>query len=116
MITLTENDNVVFFDVDHTLIDFVSNTDPDAENALFVSDGIQSGELVRPIEVHVEALKEHYRKGHQVIVWSQQGSTWAENVVRALDLQFYVDLVLTKPTAYYDDLAKDDWGVRIYKV
>lgn len=113
MFTLPDNfgSHVVFFDVDETLVEWVTNTDPNAEEALIV-DGV----LLRPIETHVEALKKHKERKDQVIVWTQGGSKWAEAVVKALELEEFVDIAMAKPTLYYDDLDVSVWmPMRIYK-
>lgn len=72
-------------------------------------------ERVKPHRKHIEELKKHKMRGHTVIVWSAGGWEWAEAVVRALKLEKYVDLVLEKPTWYYDDLpAQEFMGKRYY--
>jgi len=103
--------HVIFFDVDDTLVEWINNTDPKAEEALII-DGV----LLKPIQSHIDALKKHHERGDQIIVWTQGGSQWAEAVVKGLDLEEFVHIAMGKPTLYYDDLDVVVWmPQRIYK-
>lgn len=57
-----------------------------------------------PHKKHIEQIKKHKMRGHTIIVWSQGGFDWAAAVVKALKLEDFVDLVISKPTWMYDDL------------
>lgn len=57
----------------------------------------------------VRLLVEEKHRGGYVIVWSRGGYEWAKNVVLALNLENVVDLVMSKPLAYYDDTPVKKW-------
>jgi hypothetical protein len=68
-----------------------------------------------PHRKHIEQLKKHKMRGHTNIVWSAGGYDWAAAVVKALGLEDYVDLVISKPTWFYDDLTPEEFmGKRYY--
>jgi hypothetical protein len=52
---------------------------------------------------HVTSIKQHKARGHLIVVWSQGGADWAEEVVKLIGLEDYVDLVISKPRWIYDD-------------
>ena len=108
--------NTAYFDVDDTLIMWVTNmTEEQEKRSVMVEDG-NNYTFHIPNTPMIEKLKEHKMKGDDVVVWSQGGADWAEAVVIALDLERYVDVILTKPTHYYDDLEIDAWmPKRIYE-
>lgn len=94
----------MYFDVDHTLV-----------RPLLATEDIQEKDTVN-IGLHffkintqaVEDLKLGYTRGHEVIVWSQGGSTWAARVIVALELELYVSVCMAKPSWYVDDRAPED--------
>lgn len=89
----------VYFDVDDTLVMWGKKSAlPVVINALGFT------EKLKPHLGHIKRLKRHHNRGHVVVVWSQAGTEWAEAVVNALGLSEFVDLVVTKPAAYYDDI------------
>ena len=60
-------------------------------------------------------LKDRKARGATIHVWSANGYQWALAVVRALELEAYVDFVQSKPTMYVDDLqASEILGERLY--
>lgn len=113
----------VFCDVDDTLV--MWNTTPEqlAEYGVEVTcpistyydeDGEQKTiegwkQMLLPHRYHIEQLKKHKMRGHTIVVWSAGGWDWAEAAVRALKLEQYVDLVLSKPTWTYDDLQPSEF-------
>jgi hypothetical protein len=55
--------------------------------------------------------------GWQIVAWSQGGSSHAERVIKLLQLDNLVDLIVSKPTVYVDDLPFEQQYIkRIYKV
>jgi hydroxymethylpyrimidine pyrophosphatase-like HAD family hydrolase len=122
--------NTVFCDVDDTLV--MWNATPEELEARGVDftcpgalvtideDGTEGfapewKQRLLPHRKHIEQLKKHKQRGHTVIVWSAGGYDWAAAVVKALGLETYVDLVISKPTWFYDDLTPDEFmGKRYY--
>lgn len=122
---------VVNFDVDDTLVMWgktdASDPDgvkfvcpagvcyPDATKAVFADIDQQAREVggwVEHLKVHkkhVAQLKEHALRGHKVIVWSAGGEDWAEAVVKTLELEPYVTLVMAKPMWCYDDKKPEEY-------
>lgn len=95
--------NTVFFDVDDTLVLW---NPPSSEEEKCITITTEAGYKVwcLPHFKHIEAIKEHKARGHFVVVWSQGGADWAEKVVDALELRNLVDVVICKPSWFYDDL------------
>jgi phosphoserine phosphatase len=106
MVTFKER-KTVYFDVDDTLLEWKSCR-KNAKNAVRIEN---NGHVFykRAIVPNVEGLKAHSLAGHLVVIWSAGGSSWAETVVRALKLQKYVNVILTKPDYYYDDKEVSHW-------
>lgn len=82
------NYNVMCFDVDETLWD----------------NDVNEG-----IEKNIERLKTAKKTGKLVVVWSQAGYEHAKDIVEALELSKFVDIVMTKPQIYVDDLNANAW-------
>ena len=96
-----------YFDVDDTLLEWVSCNEHDV-NAVEVNN---NGHIFykKAIIANINGLREHSHAGHVVIVWSKGGVEWATNVIKALNLEAYVDVILTKPDWYYDDMPAEHW-------
>jgi len=56
-----------------------------------------------PNKHNINLLIKLASRGHSVIVWSGGGADWAESVVKALELEPFVEVVMGKPTYYIDD-------------
>lgn len=106
MIGFPDN-RTVYFDVDDTLIEWRLCGEKDAGAVRIEKDGHVFYKKV--IQDHVDELKNQKMTGNTVVVWSAGGGEWAATVVRALDLEKYVDVCLTKPDFYYDDKDVSDW-------
>jgi hypothetical protein len=107
-----ENEHIVCFDVDDTLVmwDIPAGLAMDA--VLFDNFGV--AEFLLPHAAHIKLLKQFKVRGQFVIVWSQGGHKWASEVVNRLELNDYVDLVMTKPQWVVDDLPMGAWTKRSY--
>lgn len=95
------------FDVDGTLIDWNVN----GNDVISIADPIdETNCLVAAINHNnIRLLKEKKARGCTVIVWSQGGFAHAEQIVKALQLEAWVDLVMTKPAGIVDDIDPQDW-------
>jgi hypothetical protein len=109
-----KGDDTVFFDVDDTLILWHRVPKPNDTVVAVTCFDTTSTFVVH--QHHVDLLNYYNELGKTIVVWSQGGWEWAKAVVEALHLQMAVDAVMTKPTAYVDDLDCKMWiGARIYK-
>lgn len=111
----------IYYDIDNTLIlyeNFIHGRKDLIELQLIMNwaNGSTLVKLdVAPHKKHIKMLKEFHKKGVQVIAWSFAGAQWAEKVCKALKLDRYVDLFLTKPEYYFDDLDSREWmGERVW--
>jgi phosphoserine phosphatase len=107
---VVNSDKIVCFDVDDTLVSDVTekfSESIDPSNVEIKCEGHTT--TVKPIKENIDAIKRHKRQGQVVIVWSAAGYKWAESVVKSLNLQDYVDIVMSKPMWYYDDLPVQNW-------
>ena len=107
------NDNIIAFDVDDTLITFENK-----ENCELIEISSLDGrykDYARPLKKHIDMVKNSKVRGHYVVVWSQGGVNWAEAVVKALHLEEFVDLIMCKPSWLVDDIPPNEWTVRLYK-
>ena len=114
MYTKFLDNNTTFFDVDDTLV--LHNVSSDPEKAIVIKSNSISISAI-PNTKLINKLKSLKNKGSTIVVWSGGGSDWAEEVVNALELNQYVDCILSKPTRYYDDLDCTEWmPTRKYEV
>ena len=112
--TVIRSEQIICFDVDQTLI--LHRTAKKKDKIVAVTDPYDFAQRYLVVhEPHIKILKDRKKRGATIIVWSQNGWAWAEAVVRALRLEHEVDLVLSKPIAYVDDLPVETWlAERIY--
>lgn len=110
-----QNDNCIFFDCDDTLVMWDNKYKTETNTKRFTCYEM-AYDLV-PHEQNIQFLKDCVTKDtKKVVVWSAGGWEWAQEVVRVLRLEFYVDAVMSKPAAYVDDLHCSEWmGVLHYK-
>lgn len=106
-----KNYRISCFDVDDTLVIWGRGQDP---KAIAMNNWGFTERLV-PHEGHIAQLKRHKFRGGFVIVWSQAGHDWALEVIKRLQLEPWVDLVMAKPTWYIDDLKADAWMKHLYE-
>jgi FMN phosphatase YigB (HAD superfamily) len=98
---------LVTFDCDDTLVSW-KHYPKISKNSIAFND--PSGTVyLNAIKEHIEALKSHKLRGHTVIVWSAGGADWAEEVVKKLGLESYVDAIMSKPNWFYDDLSANEF-------
>lgn len=108
---ILKNDNVVFFDVDDTLVMWSWPEQKDNETIVISAAEEPALHNIRvwPHKEHANRLKQFKARGQSVVVWSQGGWAWAKAVVEALGLQLYVDAIMTKPKWIFDDLPASAW-------
>ena len=113
---ILRSDRVCYFDVDETLILWVSPEEAaQNENSIRLEHNGEERHIV-PHSKHVQAVKDFKFRGQGVVVWSQGGYKWAAKVVQELKLEKYVDLVLCKPAWIFDDKDPEEWlGKRYYE-
>lgn len=112
MIKLLEKPSV-YWDVDNTLVFAWSDIDEELRNKLQMV--YIDSQMFFIHDKHVQKIKEFKARGHNVIVWSAGGADWAEMVIKALNIEQYVDVIAPKPFWYFDDLAVEEWiGRRCY--
>lgn len=101
---------VAFYDCDDTLVMW----NPKVTDVSIQDSAGDLQNLARH-EDHVRLLKDHKARGYTNIVWSAGGYQWAQAVVKALELEAYVDLIMAKPVKFFDDLpAQEVLTNRVY--
>lgn len=107
-------EHLIFFDCDETLI---LHNKKNNTNIRIIDPYNSNGPsiIVKEHSAHVKLLKDHFVRGYGIVVWSAAGREWSEAVVKALGLEQYVDIVMSKPTKYVDDLeAHQILGSRVF--
>jgi FMN phosphatase YigB (HAD superfamily) len=116
--TTLNNQNVVVFDCDNTLLMWDKQHDKPGPGKIEIKDPYDSNVTLylTPHQVHIRLLRQYKGRGFTVIVWTKAGALWAEQTVKVLGLEGYVDFAMTKPDKYVDDALKieDIIGNRIY--
>lgn len=112
-------ESTLFFDVDDTLVMWDKKVDGLPEGVYKIDikcpHSADAWYALAPHAGHIKILKDRKSRGSFIVVWSAGGFAWAEAVVKALNLEEYVDLCMTKPHAYVDDKkAGEIMGERIY--
>ena len=105
----------VYFDIDNTLVLW---NDKSSVSVVRVPDVDVEGKYYRLSihQKHVQLLLRYHKQGYNIVVWSAAGSRWAANVIKALGLEEIVDLAISKPTRYVDDLdASEFMGKRYFE-
>lgn len=100
---------IVFFDVDDTLVSWEHYGTFKEGMIEFTSPNSNHPMWLEPVPEHIKAMKNHKLRGHTVVVWSAGGADWAEEVVIKLGLRPYVDVVMSKPNWYYDDIPSNEF-------
>jgi len=110
-----KKESTVWVDCDDTLI--MWGKEPHMKHKHIAITNPYDGQIdhLMPHKGHIKVLKDRKARGSFIVVWSAGGYKWAEAVVKALNLEKYVDLCMTKPHMYIDDKeAKDIMGERLY--
>ena len=108
---VVDTESTIFVDVDETLVMWGKPED----RIVIYEPHYNEPVHVTPHKGHIKILKDRKARGSRIIVWSAGGYQWAEAVIKALNLEKYVDFVMTKPHAYLDDKTPSEFmGERIY--
>ena len=100
--TKIKDGNVYASDVDDTLVMWGDPDNYPGRTVTITTHGFPETAAIN--EFALEHLKKMKRRGYAVVVWSAGGSDWAEAVVKALDIEEYVDLVMPKIDDHLDDV------------
>lgn len=113
---IIESEQILCVDIDDTLIMWDKNSVHEDTPTIAIKDPYEDSLIhVYPHEAHIKLVKDKKARGSKIIVWSQSGYKWAEAVIKAVGLESHVDMVMTKPSAYIDDLPCQEWlSPRIY--
>lgn len=105
---ILKKDKVFYCDIDDTLIKFGPVPFLYGGRTVFITcDGLEKEYAV--INGNITAIKEHKQRGHGVIIWTKSTYLWAEAVIKALQLENYVDMIICKPEWIADDKSPTDW-------
>ena len=117
MSQLINSDMVVTFDCDDTLVIWNDNEYwvSGSDKVCFEDPYDKSMIFLYPHTQHINLMKKYKAQGYTVIVWSAGGSLWAKEVVDKLKINNLVDVIMSKPIKYVDDLpASQILGSRVY--
>lgn len=113
---ILESETVVMVDVDDTLVMWAEGyRQPGEGKVRFVDPYDQAVQYLTPHHKHIELIQKYKGRGFKIIVWSAGGYEWAKSVITTLGMQESVDMVMSKPIKYMDDLpAEEILGTRVY--
>lgn len=113
MQVIKSNRNVVV-DTDDTLICWDISEFPEKEQ--IVVNFVNGPVTLVPHKKNINTLIKFWKLGYNIIVHSGSGYEWAETIVKALDLEKYVNAVMAKPLYYFDDKPAETWlNNRVYR-
>ncbi len=108
---IIKNEQVIMVDVDETLVMWRG----DKFNLTVTCPYSGYGKNLVKNHGNIKVLKDRKARGSTIVVWSAGGHAWAEAVVKALELEEYVDYIMSKPIGYVDDKTADKiLGEHIY--
>lgn len=109
------NENIIVVDVDETLI--LNKSEIKYLNSIPIMNPYDNRVYYyTPHTEHISLIRMWKGRGMCVIVWSGNGVEHAASVVKALGLDGYVFMCMTKPTRCVDDRTELEYicGTRIY--
>lgn len=115
-----EGDKIVYVDVDNTLIMTEKDIKAVAEDEghfLEMKEFLGTVKMRPPAHQdlmefyvnneNVELVKHISKMGTKIVVWSKSGYRWAAEAVEQLELEEFVDLIISKPNDIIDDLPAE---------
>lgn len=103
-----KNSNIVYYDVDETLINWSLPVGATfAAKVEFTEQGCTQVTYYNSFVV--KSLINNHKSGKAIVVWSAAGYEHAYAVVKALELEPFVDAIMGKPTFIYDDLPASEF-------
>jgi FMN phosphatase YigB (HAD superfamily) len=98
-----------YFDVDDTLIMWDYDLKSSPENHVQLKEQWEHGHTLTLCKnpLAIAALIDAKERGDVIVVWSQSGADWAEEAVNKLGLVDFVDLCISKPHVWYDDIPAE---------
>ena len=106
---VTKNENIAYCDVDETLIKWCDWKETYKIQADYHGEKV----FIKPHKKHIQFLKSLKARGFYIVVHSNNGWAWAEQIVKLLNLEAYVDEVKTKPSKVLDDSPYENWLPKI---
>lgn len=103
-----KTDNTLWCDVDNTLVAFCHQ---DHFRSIKV-DYYGVVKYVKPLHKNIDFLKSLDARGYTILVHSGNGVAWANEIVKALQLEDYVYDTFTKPIKILDNDENDNWMPR----
>lgn len=108
------NQKVIMVDCDETLI-LWSIANAPKEKLITLSINELSA-AVLPHQKNINLFIKLAKMNYSMCVWSRTGFDWAEAIVKALNLEQYTTLCLSKPLFYLDDAPAESWmGKRLWR-
>jgi predicted phosphatase len=94
----------VVIDVDETLVSSYP-TKSKSKSLIVVNNPYQLGQKLKryPKWGNINLLRDFKGRGYVITVWSHGGAYYAYNILQMLELDNYVDFVMTKPVKFVDD-------------
>ncbi len=100
-----------YFDIDETLISYCGDTFYNPEDILLLKNN-KVCVNVTPMRKHIDLMVELKALGFNIIVWSKSGSDHCERVIKLLQIEHLVDMILPKPELYVDDMPFEQQYVK----
>lgn len=103
------NERIVPCDIDDTLV--MHEAPMACEKQVTIEDPFEPGKFIM-LGINqnmVKILKDEKARGAFILVWSRNGKAWAETIIKALNLESQVDMIMAKPLVYLDDSDVSNW-------